>query len=103
MLLVPGTRYQAAGYLVPGAGLFNKRARKLTTGPFFFPSERLVQRYCEPDLSDVGIGVRVLHGVAIPVRRDAHVASDADVVAHTENCCSARLRRAAESGDASSH
>src|SRR5256714_13466043 len=62
-----------------------------------------MQRYGEPDLADVGIGVRVLHRIAVPVRGDARVAGDANVVAHTEDRTATGFRRAAESGRACSN
>src|SRR2546430_4027803 len=65
--------------------------------------ERLVQRYGEPDLPDVGIGVRVLHSVAVPVRSDARVVGDTNVVAHAENRTATGFSRAAESGRARSN
>ena len=47
-------------------------------------SDRLVKRYSESDLSNVSVGIRVPHREAIPVRSDARVPGETDVIAQTE-------------------
>src|SRR6266550_9558227 len=72
----------------------NDKRPALERGPLAFRNDKaigLVERYCEPYLSNIRVCIRIPHREATPVRREACIASHPNIVANPEKHSAARL------------